>query len=87
MTNRFSKITKVKKEDLTPDEVAELIENNRAGDEAGEIKKKLHRLTLDMPPALFEKIKSEAKGKGFTVKGFLLGLVDRYFDGKDERQG
>ena len=86
MTNRFSKITKVKKEDLTPDEVAEAIENNRTG-ETEEIKKKLHRLTLDMPPALFEKIKSEAKGKGFTVKGFLLGLVDRYFDGKDERQG
>ncbi|MBL7818841.1 MAG: hypothetical protein JNL70_27830 [Saprospiraceae bacterium] len=40
----------------------------------------MHRLTLDLPKPLLETIRAEAKKRRYTIKGFLLMLVDNYFE-------
>ena len=41
--------------------------------------KSLHRLTLDLPPWLIEKMKAETERNGQTMRGFILTmLLDRF---------
>ena len=41
--------------------------------------KNLHRLTLDLPPWLIEKMKAETERNGQTMRGFILTmLLDRF---------
>ena len=46
----------------------------------------MHRLTLDLPKSLLETIRTEAKKKRYTIKGFLLMLVDKYFEEENEKK-
>jgi hypothetical protein len=41
--------------------------------------KELHRLTLDLPTDMMEKIKIQTKTNGQTVKGFILTLLNKHF--------
>ncbi len=42
--------------------------------------KELHRLTLDLPTDMMEKIKIQTKTNGQTVKGFILTLLNKHFN-------
>ena len=46
----------------------------------------MHRLTLDLPKSLLETIRAEAKKRRYTIKGFLLMLVDNYFEEAAEKK-
>lgn len=49
-------------------------------------KKKVHRVTIDFPITLFEKIEAETEETGQTFKGFFVGLARDYFKEKEIRE-
>ena len=46
--------------------------------------KDLHRLTLDLPTELMEKVKLQTKNNGQTVKGFMMTLIIKYFENTEK---
>lgn len=42
-------------------------------------KKKIQRITVDMPAHLYELVKTETEKKGYTITGFMIALTRRYF--------
>jgi predicted DNA binding CopG/RHH family protein len=42
-------------------------------------KKDVHRLTLDIPEVVFDKIKAESHGKGYTYRELIVTVLRKYF--------
>jgi hypothetical protein len=42
--------------------------------------KKVQRITVDMPVFLYDKMKDETEQKGYSITGFMLSLVRKYFE-------
>ena len=42
-------------------------------------KKKIQRITVDMPAHLYELIKTETEKKGYSITGFMIALTRKYF--------
>lgn len=47
--------------------------------------KEKHRVTLDLSKQLARKVKTEASQRDMTMKGFIVELLNRYFDEKDRK--
>lgn len=47
--------------------------------------KEKHRVTLDLSKQLARKVKAEAAQRDLTMKGFIVELLNRYFDEKDRK--
>ncbi len=47
--------------------------------------KEKHRITLDLSKQLARKVKIEASQRDMTLKGFIVELLNRYFDEKDRK--
>jgi predicted DNA binding CopG/RHH family protein len=43
-------------------------------------KKGVHRLTLDIPDIVFEKVEAEAHAKGYTYRELIVTVLRKYFD-------
>lgn len=43
------------------------------------------RVTLDLSKPLARKVKTEAATRDLTMKGFIVELLNRYFDEKDRK--
>lgn len=57
-------------------------EANEADDKPG---KEKHRVTLDLSKSLAQKVKVEAAKRDLTLKGFVVELLNRYFDEKERK--
>ncbi len=44
-----------------------------------------HRVTLDLSKPLARKVKAEAANRDLTMKGFIVELLNRYFDEKERK--
>lgn len=42
-------------------------------------RRKIQRITVDMPAHLYELIKTETEKKGYTITGFMIALTRKYF--------
>ena len=51
-------------------------------EDEGTGKEKL-RVTLDLSKPLARKVKAEAANRDLTMKGFIVGLLNKYFDEKE----
>ena len=47
--------------------------------------KEKHRITLDLSKGLARKVKIEAGKRDLTLKGFIVELLNKYFDEKDSK--
>ncbi len=47
--------------------------------------KEKHRVTLDLSKMLAQKVKIEAASRDLTMKGFIVELLNRYFDEKERK--
>lgn len=47
--------------------------------------KEKHRVTLDLSKPLAQKVKIEAAKRDLTLKGFIVELLNRYFDEKEKK--
>ena len=47
--------------------------------------KEKHRVTLDLSKSLAQKVKIEAAKRDLTLKGFIVELMNRYFDEKERK--
>ena len=47
--------------------------------------KEKHRITLDLSKQLARKVKAEAATRDLTLKGFIVELLNRYFDEKAQK--
>jgi hypothetical protein len=63
------KDTLTKKRELSLADKEALVEDKK------ETSKNLHRLTLDLPPWLVEKIKAETERNGQTMRGLILTML------------
>ena len=43
-------------------------------------KKDVHRLTLDIPDLVFEKMQAEAATKGYTYRELIVTIMRKYFN-------
>ena len=56
-----------------------------AKEEVEEPGKEKTRVTLDLSKSLARKVKAEAANRDQTMKGFIVELLNRYFDEKSSR--
>ena len=43
-------------------------------------KKEVHRLTVDFPEVVFERMKQEADSKGYTYRELIVTVMRKYFE-------
>ena len=55
--------------------MVEKIHTSPTAEPLGKGSKNLHRLTLDLPPWLIEKMKAETERNGQTMRGFILTML------------
>jgi hypothetical protein len=51
--------------------------------EIEEDKEELHRLTIDIPKDMFDRMKKDTKRRGQTIKGFIVSMIYDYYDDID----
>lgn len=82
-------ITPLSTEEKEKDLQALMSKSAESGEETAETDdkpgKEKHRVTLDLSKSLAQKVKVEAAKRDLTLKGFVVELLNRYFDEKERK--